>query len=256
MAEKLKGQVAIVTGAGAGIGRAIAVGLAKEGANLAGVDIQVDKLQETAKEVEALGRKFLAVRCDISKKEDCDNAARETVNEFGKIDILVNNAAIYPVKRFLDITPEEWDAVLAVNLRGAVQMCQAVLPEMVKQRKGSIIMVNSGQSRIPSVVHNHYASSKGALLQLTRCLAAEFGPRGIRVNGFIAGFTPKTEQLEKLLAEGAFPQGFDEVIVKATPLRRVPTPEDYQGIAVFLASDDSAFITGQTISVDGGQTMP
>ena len=223
---------------------------------MAGVDIQVDKLQETAKEVEALGRKFLAVRCDISKKEDCDNAARETVNEFGKIDILVNNAAIYPVKRFLDITPEEWDAVLATNLRGAVQMCQAVLPEMVKQRKGSIIMVNSGQSRIPSVVHNHYASSKGALLQLTRCLAAEFGPRGIRVNGFIAGFTPKTEQLEKLLAEGAFPQGFDEVIVKATPLRRVPTPEDYQGIAVFLASDDSAFITGQTISVDGGQTMP
>ena len=256
MAEKLKGQVAIVTGAGAGIGRAIAVGLAKEGANLAGVDIQVDKLQETAKEVEALGRKFLAVRCDVSKKEDCDNAARETVNEFSKIDILVNNAAIYPVKRFLDITPEEWDAVLATNLRGAVQMCQAVLPEMVKQRKGSIIMVNSGQSRIPSVVHNHYASSKGALLQLTRCLAAEFGPRGIRVNGFIAGFTPKTEQLEKLLAEGAFPQGFDEVIVKATPLRRAPTPEDYQGIAVFLASDDSAFITGQTISVDGGQTMP
>jgi len=256
MAEKLKEQVAIVTGAGAGIGRAIAVGLAKEGANLVGVDIQVDKLQETAKEVEALGRKFLAVRCDISKKEDCDNAARETVNEFGKIDILVNNAAIYPVKRFLEITPEEWDAVLAVNLRGAVQMCQAVLPEMVKQRKGSIIIVNSGQSRIPSVVHNHYASSKGALLQLTRCLAAEFGPRGIRVNGFIAGFTPKTEQLEKLLAEGAFPQGFDEVIVKATPLRRVPTPEDYQGIAVFLASDDSAFITGQTISVDGGQTMP
>ena len=256
MAEKLKGQVAIVTGAGAGIGRAIAVGLAKEGANLVGVDIQVDKLQGTAKEVEALGRKFLAVRCDISKKEDCDNAARETVNEFGKIDILVNNAAIYPVKRFLDITPEEWDAVLATNLRGAVQMCQAVLPEMVKQRKGSIIMVNSGQSRIPSVVHNHYASSKGALLQLTRCLAAEFGPRGIRVNGFIAGFTPKTEQLEKLLAEGAFPQGFDEVIVKATPLRRAPTPEDYHGIAVFLASDDSAFITGQTISVDGGQTMP
>jgi len=256
MAEKLKEQVAIVTGAGAGIGRAIAVGLAKEGANLVGVDIQVDKLRETAKEVRALGRKFLAVRCDVSQKQDCDNVARETMKEFGRIDILVNNAAIYPIKRFLDITPEEWDAVLAVNLSGVVQMCQAVLPEMVKQRRGSIIMVNSGQSRMPAVLHNHYSASKGALLQLTRCLAAEFGPRGIRVNGFIAGFTPKTEQVEKLLREGVFPQGFEEAIIKATPLRRAPTPEDYQGIAVFLASDDSAFITGQTISVDGGQTMP
>jgi len=256
MAEKLKERVAIVTGAGAGIGRAIAIGLAKEGANLVGVDIQVDKLRETAKEVKAQGRKFLAVRCDVSQKQDCDNVARETMKEFGRIDILVNNAAIYPIKRFLDITPEEWDAVLAVNLSGVVQMCQAVLPEMVKQRRGSIIMVNSGQSRLPAVLHNHYSASKGALLQLTRCLAAEFGPRGIRVNGFIAGFTPKTEQVEKLLREGVFPQGFEEAIIKATPLRKAPTPEDYQGIAVFLASDDSAFITGQTISVDGGQTMP
>ena len=256
MAEKLKDQVAIVTGAGAGIGRAIAVGLAKEGASLVGADIQADKLQETAKDVESLGNKFLAIRCDVSKKEDCENVTRQTMNEFGKIDILVNNAAIYPVKRFLDITPEEWDAVLAVNLRGVVQMCQVVLPEMVQQRKGSIIMINSGQSRMPSVVHNHYASSKGALLELTRCLAAEFGPRGIRVNGMVVGFTPKTEQLEKLLAEGAFPQGFEEAIIKQTPLRRAPTPEDYQGAAVFLASDDSLFVTGQTISVDGGQTMP
>jgi len=256
MAEKLKDRVAIVTGAGTGIGKAIAVGFAKEGANLVGADIAVDKLLETAKEVEALGRKFLVVRCDVSKKEDCDNVMRETMKGFGRVDILVNNAAIYPVKRFLDITPEEWDAVLATNLRGAVQMCQAVLPEMVKQRKGNIIMVNSGQARMPAVLHNHYSSSKAALLGLTRCLAAEFGPRGIRVNGFIAGFTPKTEQVEKLLGEKAFPQGFEEAIIKATPLRRVPTPEDYQGIAVFLASDDSAFITGQTISVDGGQTMP
>jgi len=256
MAEKLKDQVAIVTGAGAGIGRAIAIGFAKEGANLVGADIRVDKLQETAKEVETLGSKFVAVRCDVSKKEDCDNVMRETMKEFGRIDILVNNAAIYPIRRFLDITPEEWDAVLATNLRGTVQMCQAVLPEMVKQRKGNIIIVNSGQARLPAVLHNHYSSSKGALLALTRGLAAEFGPRGIRVNGFIAGFTLKTEQLEKLLGEGAFPQGFEEAVIKATPLRKLPTPEDYQGIAVFLASDDSAFVTGQTISADGGQTMP
>jgi len=255
MAEKLKDRVAIVTGAGTGIGRAIAIGLAKEGANLVGAARRVDKLQETAKEVEALGRKFLAVRCDVSKKEDCENVVRETLNEFGRIDILVNNAAIFPFTRFLDITPEEWDTVMATNVRGVVQMCQAVLPHMINQGRGNIIMVNSAQARMAAYLQPHYTTSKGALLALTRSLAGEYGPKGIRVNGFNVGFTPETEQVQ-LFGEKAIPQSFREALIKTIPLRRLGRPEDYQGIAVFLASDDSAYITGQTIPVDGGQAMP
>jgi len=255
MGEKLKDRVTIVTGPGTGIGRAIAIGFAREGANLVGAGRRVDKLQETAKEVEALGRKFLVVRCDVTKKEDCQNILRETLKEFGRIDILVNNAAIFPFTPFLDITPEEWDSVLATNLRGAAQMCQAVLPEMIKQRKGNIIMVNSSQARIAAYVHTHYSASKGAVIALTRALAAEYGPKGIRVNGFCCGFTPETEQVQ-LYGEKALPQSFREALTKTIPLRRLGRPEDYPGIAVFLASDDSGFITGQTISVDGGMTMP
>ena len=254
MGDKLRDRVTIVTGAGTGIGRAIAIGLAREGAQLVGAARRVDKLSETAKEVEALGCKFLAVRCDVTKKEDCENVVRETLNEFGRIDILVNNAAIYPFTRFLDITAEEWDAVLTTNLRGAAQMCQAVLPQMINQGKGNIIMVNSLQARVGAYLHSHYAASKAALIALTKSLATEYGRKGIRVNGFCCALTPETEGVQ-LFGEKAVPQSFREALVKTIPLRRLAHPDDYQGIAVFLASDDSNYITGQTISVDGGQTM-
>ncbi len=178
MGEKLKDRVAIVTGAGTGIGRAIAIAFAKEGAHLVGAARQVEKLQETAKEVEALGRKFLAIRCDVRRKEDCENVARETVKEFGRIDILVNNAANMINTPFLKITPEEWDDVLAINLRGYVQMCQAVLPQMVEQKKGKILMVNSSETLMGLYIHGHYVASKGAVASLTRSLASEFGPKG------------------------------------------------------------------------------
>ncbi len=256
MGDRLQDNVAIVTGAGTGIGKAIAVAFAREGAHLVGAARRVEKLQETEKEIEALGRKFLVVRCDVTRKEDCDNVARQTMNEFGRIDILVNNAAYFPTKRFLEITPEEWDAVLTTNLRGCVQMCQAVLPQMIKQKKGKILMVNSDQARSVSYyTQNHYAASKGAVLTLTRCLATEFGRMGINVNGFCCGYTPETEQAEKFL-EPILPPQMKEPLIAMTPLRRLGRPEDYQGIAVFLASDESGFITGQSISVDGGLSMP
>lgn len=255
MAEKLKDRVAIITGAGTGIGKAIAIAYAREGASVVGAGRRVEKLQETAKEVDSLGGKFLAVRCDVIRKEDCDNVAKETLKKFGKIDILVNNAAYYKPKRFLEITPEEWDMVLNTNLRGYVLMCQAVLPQMVKQKKGNIIMTNSNQIRAqpPTVSMVHYVAAKRGVQGLTRCLAGEFGPMGIRVNAFCPSWTPDADQATRNASD--YPPDYNENFIKTTPLRRLARSEDYQGIAVFLASDDSDYITGQTIAVDGGSTM-
>ena len=255
MTQKLKDRVAIITGAGTGIGKGIAIAYAKEGAHIVGAARRVEKLQEAAKEVESLGRKFLVVRCDVSKKEDCQNVVSETLKEFGKVDILVNNAAIFPVKRFLEITPEDWDEVLAVTLRGPALMSQAVLPHMVEQKKGNIIMVNGGvRSAPPPLSHVHYNVAKTGLLGLTRFLASEFGPAGIRVNGFLCGFTPETEQAAREHLDAWKPE-WKAAVTSRLAIKRIASVEDYQGIAVFLASDDSDYITGQTIAVDAGLTM-
>ena len=256
MGNKLKDKVAIITGAGTGIGQAVAIAYAREGAHIVGVGRRVEKLQETAREVEQSGRRFLAVGCDVTKKEDCENAARMTLGAFGKIDILVSNAAISPVTPFLEITPEEWDEVLAINLKGSVLMSQAVLPHMIEREKGKIIMVNSSQSRRSpaAYVQNHYVAAKMGMMGLTRCLAAEFGPMGIQVNAFAPGYTPETELAMKYWAPVITPE-YEKKSVSIIPLRRYAGVEDYQGVAVFLASEDSDYITGQTISVDGGATM-
>jgi len=256
MSEKLKDRIAIITGAGTGIGKAIAIAYAREGAHIVGAGRRVEKLQETAEEVESLGRKFLVISCDISKKGDCENVVKETLREFGRIDILVNNAGFFRQKPFLEIMPEEWDTVLAINLKGCMLMSQAVLPHMVKQKRGNIIMTNSSTIRCqpPPTGMVHYTASKRGVQDLTRCLASEFGPVGIRVNAFAPGWTPDTDQASRFHEPILTPE-WKEILLKATPLRRFGRSEDYQGIAVFLASNDSDFITGQTIAVDGGQTM-
>ena len=256
MEGKLQDRVAIITGAGAGIGQAIAIAFAGEGAHIVGADKQFDKLQDTAKAVEHLGRRFLAERCDVSKKDDCQNVVRETLGELKKIDILVNNAGIYPVTPFMEITPEEWDEVLAVNLQGSVLLSQAVLPHMIMQKRGKIIMVNSNQIRYSPTAHRyvHYVAAKMGIQALTRCLATEFGPMGIQVNGVAPGYTPETEQAQRLIAP-VMTAEYEKQALSMIPLRRWGRPADYEGIAVFLASEGSDYITGQTISVDGGQTI-
>ncbi|MBI2847626.1 MAG: SDR family oxidoreductase [Chloroflexi bacterium] len=256
MGDKLRDRVAIVTGAGTGIGKAIAVAFAREGAHVVGAARRLEKLAETAREVRQTERQFLAIRCDVSQKEDCRNVAQTTLKTLGKIDILVNNASIYPVTPFLEITPEEWDEVLAINLKGSMLMCQAVLPHMVERKQGKIIMINSSLSRRSPAIYsqNHYVAAKAGLIGLTRCLAAEFGPMGIQVNGIAPGFTPGTEQADKFWGPVMTPE-YMQKSLSLTPLRRYARPEDFQGIAVLLASDESNYITGQTIAVDGGTTM-
>ncbi|MFC1965186.1 SDR family NAD(P)-dependent oxidoreductase [Chloroflexota bacterium] len=256
MGYKLKDKVAIITGAGTGIGKSIAIAYAREGANIVGAARRIEKLEETAKEIDNLGRTTLVIKCDVSKKEDCDNVALKTMDELGRIDILINNAAIYPMKPFLEITSAEWDEVLAVNLKGCMLMSQAMVPHMIKQKSGKIIMVNTGMIRESPHTYEmvHYTVSKMGILGLTRCLAAEFGPMGIQVNGFAPAYTPDTEGTAEYASLIMTPEHEKEALNRV-PARRWGRVDDYNGIAVFLASSESDYINGQTISVDGGETM-
>ena len=272
MEGRLLDKIAIITGAGTGIGAAISLAFAKEGAHIVGAARRLEKLNETGEKVQSsYGRKFVAVKCDVTIKDDCQNVATQTVKEFGRIDILVNNAGYIPTSRFLDITPEEWDMVLGTNLKGYMLMCQAVLPFMVSQKKGKILMVNSSQSRVSLFHQVHYAVSKAGLIGLVRCLAAEFGPKGIYVNGIGAGYTPETEGASRSAVDSIIAKHgvnvseevktkwlskFDEINLVMSPMRKIGHVSDYQGIAIYLASDESNFITGQTIMVDGGVSMP
>lgn len=273
MAGRLQEKVAIITGSGTGIGAALSLAFAKEGAHIVGAARRLEKLNEIGEKLQSsYRRKFVAIKCDVTIKDDCQNVATQTIKEFGRIDILVNNAGYIPAKRFLDITPEEWDMVLATNLKGYMLMCQAVLPYMVEQKGGKIVMMNSSQSRLALIHMVHYACSKGGVIALTRCLAAEFGPRGIYVNGIGVGYTPETEGATRSAVESiiAAKHGvevseevktkwlskFDEVNLVMSALRKIGHVSDYEGIAVYLASDESDFITGQTIMVDGGTSMP
>jgi 3-oxoacyl-[acyl-carrier protein] reductase len=272
MGGRLQDKVAIITGAGTGIGAAISLAFAKEGAHIVGAGLCLEELDEIAEKVKGhYGRKFIAKKFDVKIKSDCQNVASEAMKEFGKIDILVNNAAIFPVKQFLEITPEEWDLVLGTNLKGYMLMCQAVLPFMVSQKKGKILMINSSQSRLSYFHQIHYVVSKAGIMGLVRCLAAEFGPKGIYVNGFGCGYTPETEGATRAALESIYAMHgtnvseeiktkllakFDKTNIVLSPLRRIGHASEYEGIAVYLASDESDFITGQTIMVDGGVTMP
>jgi NAD(P)-dependent dehydrogenase (short-subunit alcohol dehydrogenase family) len=249
---RLKGKVAIVTGAAQGIGRAYALRLAGEGANVVIADILDGSgvLEEIKrKEVEAL-----ALYTDVTDEQSTQEMAQKTVERFGRIDILVNNAAFFSnivKKPFYQISAEEWDAVMRVNLKGLFLCSKAVYPQMKKQGKGKVINVSSGTffRGLPHFLH--YVTSKGGVIGFTRALAREVGDDGIRVNTLAPGYTVTEILKEK-------PQDPEEVIksiVANRCIKRTETPEDLTGTIVFLASDDSDFITGQTILVDGGSAL-
>jgi NAD(P)-dependent dehydrogenase (short-subunit alcohol dehydrogenase family) len=249
---RLKGKVAIVTGAAQGIGRAYALRLAGEGAKVVIADILDGSgvLEEIKrKEVEAL-----ALYTDVTDEQSTQEMAQKTVKRFGRIDILVNNAAFFSnvvKKPFYQISAEEWDAVMRVNLKGLFLCSKAVYPQMKKQGKGKVLNVSSGTffRGLPHFLH--YVTSKGGVIGFTRALAREVGDDGIRVNTVAPGYTVTEILKEK-------PQDPEEVIksiVANRCIKRTETSEDLTGTIVFLASDDSDFITGQTILVDGGSAL-
>jgi NAD(P)-dependent dehydrogenase (short-subunit alcohol dehydrogenase family) len=206
----------------------------------------------TVKEVEGLGAQALGVECDVSREEDTLRLATETLARFGRVDVLVNNAALYGVlqrRPFMEIPLEEWDRVMAVNLRGLFLCARAVFPAMKTAGKGKIVNIASGTffKGVPNYIH--YTTSKGGVVGFTRSLARELGEFGIRVNAIAPGFTLSGENEKNMPAEGK------EANVRARMLKRAEIPEDIVGTLVFLASDDSDFITGQTIVVDGGGSV-
>jgi NAD(P)-dependent dehydrogenase (short-subunit alcohol dehydrogenase family) len=247
---RLKNKVVIVTGGARGIGRAYGLAVAAEGAKVVVADVADGK--PALKEIEGLGAQALVVECDVSREADTLRLATETLAQFGRIDVLVNNAALYgSLKRrpFMEIPIEEWDRVMAVNLRGLFLCARAVFPAMKAQGKGKIINIASGTffKGVPHYIH--YTTSKGGVVGFTRSLARELGDFGIRVNAIAPGFTLSGEN------EKNMPEAGREANVRMRMLKRAEVPGDVVGTLVFLASDDSDFITGQTIVVDGGSTV-
>jgi 3-oxoacyl-[acyl-carrier protein] reductase len=248
---RLKDKVAIVTGAAKGLGRVFAIGLAKEGAKIMAVTRKdLDNLDKTVKEIEKLGGVAKSLQADVSIEKDAIRIAEETMKAFGRIDILVNCAAIYDGlvrKSFTEIDPKEWDQVMAVNVKGPWLCTRAVFPHMKQQGKGKIVNLSSEVFFTGSHGLIHYVSSKGGVIGLTRALAIELGPHNININAVAPGFTDT--EASRSIAD------VTKYDVSKTPLKRLEQPNDLLGAVIFLASDESDFITGQTLLVDGGRAM-
>lgn len=249
---RLKDRVAIVTGAARGIGNAAAVGLAREGARvvLNYLDYE-EQAQQTIRQIEAAGGTAFAYHADVTSSAQVEGMVSETVKRYGTVDILINNAGWYPHTPWLEITEEEWDKVQAVNLKSCFLCSKAVYPYMRQQKRGRIINVSSVTFWVGHKLLTHYVAAKGGMIGFTRALAREIGPDFITVNAVTPGSTQTETDREMFSDQEAVLQ--EALSVQSLPRRE--QSEDLIGTFVFLASDDSAFITGQTINVDGGWAM-
>ncbi|MFD2639958.1 SDR family oxidoreductase [Piscibacillus salipiscarius] len=245
----LNGKVAIVTGGGRGLGQQIAEGFAESGANVVVCSRKLEACEEVSEQLNQMGVKSIAVKCDVTNQEDIQNVVDRTLDEFGKIDILVNNSGATWGAPVVDMPLEAWNKVFTVNATGTFLMSQAVGKVMIEQKQGKIINISSIaglKGSDPNLMDTiGYNSSKGAVISFTRDLAVKWGPHGIHVNAIAPGFFPT--KMSKVLIE----QGGDEFL-KGTPLRKFGSDSDLKGVALFLASDASNFVTGDVIEVDGG----
>jgi 3-oxoacyl-[acyl-carrier protein] reductase len=245
---KLKDKVAFVTGSAQGIGKAIAVAFAKEGANIVVSDINLELAQQTAKEIEALGVKTMAIKTNVADLDDVDNSAAEIVKAMGRIDILVNNAGITKDNLLIRMKKEEWDAVVAVNLTGVFNCTKAVGTLMMKQRCGKIVNIASIVGQMGNFGQANYAATKGGVIAFTKTVAKELASRGVTCNAIAPGFI-QTAMTDKLTPE------VKEKMMVQIPLGKLGTPEDIANAALFLSGPDSDYITGQVLAVNGGMYM-
>ena len=244
----LADKVAVVTGAGRGIGRAVALAYARMGADVACVSRTEENSAKAAAEVEALGRRAWAVAVDVSDTAAVDAAAGKILDDAGRVDILVNNAGVTRDNLLMRMSEEEWDTVLDINLKGAFNFTKAFSRTFIKQRSGRIINIASVIGLIGNAGQSNYAASKAALIGFTKSIAKELAPRGITVNAIAPGFieTDMTAALDDKVREG---------ILGNVPLGRFGSPDDIAHAAVFLAMEPSGYITGQVLTVDGGMVM-
>lgn len=247
---RLTGKVAIVTGAGSGIGRAIALRMAAEGARVAVADIDLRAAEAT---VAFSTGELAAAHCDVTSLESVRGLAAEVRRRWGRIDTLVNNAGWDRMEPFLESQPETWDKVIAINLRGAINCCHAVLPTMVEQGHGSVISISSDAGRVGSTGEAVYSACKAGIIGFSKTIAREMARHQVRVNVVCPGPT-QTAFLDQVTSEEGGARIIDSM-VRGIPFRRLGEPNDIAGAVVFFASDDASFVTGQVLSVSGGLTM-
>ena len=245
---RLTGKVALVTGAAQGIGRAIALLLARNGADIVVSDINLEKAEETAKEIRAIGPKATAVKVDVSNLSDVERMVEAIIEKLAKIDILVNNAGITRDKLILRMTEEDWDAVLGVNLKGTFNCTKTVIRHMAKQRSGKIVNIASVVGEMGNAGQANYSASKAGVIGLTKTIAREYAQRGINVNAIAPGYieTPMTD---------ALPEKAKDELKKLIPMERLGKPEDVAEAVLFLVCEESSYITGQVLNVNGGIYM-
>lgn len=247
----MKQKVALVTGAAAGIGAGTARRLAQDGVAVGVLDLDEERCAETVGLIEAGGGKAVALGADISNREQVTAAVAKLRSAVGPIVILVNNAAVSGYAPFLEMTDEQWDTVIRINLTGAFIVSQITIPDMVKAEWGRVVNISSmgAQGGAPNIAH--YAASKGGIIALTRSMTHEFGPHGITVNTIAPRFIAGTIMASASVSDGH--QRAVEAEIAAGPIRRAGRPEDVAGMVAYLASEEAGFVTGQTLSVNGGR---
>jgi len=248
------GKSAIVTGGGRGIGRAIALALARQGCQVAVLDLLEENAKSVQQEIEALGTRGLALRVDLTQCAEVQEAVGKVLAEFGQLDILVNNAGWDKLEPFLESDPETWEKIIAINFKTVLYTCRAVLPHMVARGGGKVINIGSDAGRVGSTGEAVYAGMKGGVIAFSKSLAREMARHRITVNAVCPGLT-ETPLLQEVRATSEKAGKIIDAVTRAIPLRRVGVPEDIAAAVAFLASPAADYVTGQTLSVSGGLTM-
>ncbi len=251
---KLEGKTALVAGGGRGIGRCIALTLAREGAQIVVADILKENAENVRDEIKSQGRKSLACQVDLTKRSEVEQTVEAALTQFGQIDILVNCAGWDRLEPFVESQEDTWERILAINFKSVLYTVKAVAPHMISRKSGKIVNISSDAGRVGSSWEAVYAGAKGAVIAFSKSMARELARYKINVNVVCPGLTD-TPLLQAVRSQSADTEKLIDAITKATPFRRVANPEEIAEAVVFLSSPSADFVTGQTLSVSGGLTM-